>query len=67
MLRLLVVLAVLAVHVYAFIDCIRTPPTEARGLPYALWVLVVLVVPVIGPLLWLFSGRPGAFGPVRRR
>lgn len=67
MLRLLVVLAVVALHVYAFVDCMRTSPAHVRGLPFAAWVLVVLVVPVVGPLLWLWSGRPEAFDPVGRR
>lgn len=67
MLRLLVVLAVVGLHVYALVDCMRTRPEQVRGLPFAAWVLVVLLVPVVGPLLWLWSGRPEAFDPVGRR
>lgn len=68
MLRLLVVLAVLGLHVYAFIDVVRASPTQVRGLPFAVWVLVVIFVPVIGPLMWLWNGRPGAAGvPAGRR
>ena len=67
MLRLVVALAVIGLHVYALVDCIRTSPTEVRGLPYAAWVLVVLFVPVVGPMLWLWSGRPQAFDAVGRR
>lgn len=66
-LRFVVVLVAVGLHVYALIDCIRTPPTQVRGLPFAAWVLVVLFVPVVGPLLWLWSGRPEAFDQVGRR
>ena len=67
MLRLLVVLAVVGLHVYAFVDCVRTSPAHVRGLPFAAWVLLVLFLPVVGPMLWLWSGRPEAFDPVGRR
>lgn len=67
MLRVLVVLLVVGLHVYALLDCVRTSPAEVRGLPFAAWVLIVLFVPVVGPLLWLWSGRPEAFDVVGRR
>jgi hypothetical protein len=66
-LRFLLVLAVVGLHVYALIDCMRTSPTLVRGLPFAAWVTVVIFLPVVGPLLWLWSGRPEAFDPVGRR
>ncbi|MFC3689935.1 PLDc N-terminal domain-containing protein [Aquipuribacter hungaricus] len=67
MLRLLVVLAVVGLHVYALVDCMRTQPSLVRGLPFAAWVLLVLFLPVVGPLLWLWAGRPGADDPAVRR
>ena len=66
-LRLLVVLAVVGLHVYALLDCIRTSPAQVRGLPFAAWMLLVLFLPAVGPMLWLWSGRPEAFDPVGRR
>ena len=38
----------------------RTPAHEARTLPKWLWVLVTLLFPVVGPLMWLILGRPKA-------
>ena len=63
------VLAVLAfgLAVYALIDCARTDSREVRALPKPLWLLVVLLLPVLGPLAWLLTGRaPRAPGPGRR-
>ena len=41
-------------------DAVRTPAHEARTLPKWLWVLVTLLFPVVGPLMWLILGRPKA-------
>lgn len=42
---------------YAAIDCAMSEPTRARVMSKPLWLIVIIVVPVIGPLLWLFVGR----------
>ncbi len=57
--RVLVGVVVVAVvfTVYTAIDCALTPRSRVRGLPRVLWVLVALVLPVIGGLLWLAIGR----------
>ena len=41
-------------------QAVRTPAHEARTLPKWLWVLVTLLFPVVGPLMWLILGRPKA-------
>ena len=53
------VLAALSVGltVYAIIDCARTGSTEVRALPKPLWLLVVVLLPVLGPVAWLVAGR----------
>ena len=45
---------------YTLLDAVRTPAHEARTLPKWLWVLVTLLFPVVGPLMWLILGRPKA-------
>jgi hypothetical protein len=50
--------AVLVVMLYAFIDCVQTPRAYARSLPKWLWLLLVVLVPVVGAVAWLFAGRP---------
>ncbi len=65
MFRVLIVLAVLGLAVYAFFDVLRTP---ASGLPYLrkpLWMLACLV-PVVGAVAWFWLGRPGGQLPGRR-
>lgn len=62
--RLLIGLAVVLViiTVYALVDCSLLPRERVRGLPRWAWVLVILFVPVIGPVLWLLVGRGGRAG-----
>lgn len=47
----------LAFWVYTIIDCVRTEGFRMRGLPKPVWVLLVIVLPLIGGLLWLTIGR----------
>ncbi|WP_460750070.1 PLDc N-terminal domain-containing protein [Myceligenerans cantabricum] len=39
--------------VYAFVDVLDAPPQERVGLPRWAWILIVLV-PVLGPLAWIY-------------
>lgn len=55
----LLLIAVL-VWVYAFYDALTAPPERVRNLPKALWLLIVLLVPVVGAIAWLAWGRPRA-------
>jgi hypothetical protein len=56
--RVLLYGAVLVLSLYALIDCILTPRAEARTLPKWLWLVLVVIVPVLGPVAWLLGGRP---------
>ncbi|MFI1396345.1 PLD nuclease N-terminal domain-containing protein [Streptomyces sp. NPDC020681] len=60
MLRYLPLLLVLALWIYAFIDCLNTPENEVRHLPKVVWVIIVLLFGevLIGPIAWLVAGRP---------
>lgn len=59
MLRYLPFLLVLALWIYAFIDCLNTPEEEVRHLPKVVWVIIVLLFGevLIGPVAWLAVGR----------
>ncbi|MEU5767207.1 PLD nuclease N-terminal domain-containing protein [Streptomyces asoensis] len=59
MLRYLPFLLVLALWIYAFIDCLNTPEEEVRGLPKVVWVIIILLFGevVVGPVAWLVAGR----------
>ncbi|MBT2384428.1 PLD nuclease N-terminal domain-containing protein [Streptomyces sp. ISL-11] len=62
MLRYLPFLLILALWIYAFVDCLNTPEDEVRGLPKLGWVIVILLFGevLIGPVAWLIAGRPRA-------
>jgi len=61
--RALPFLIVLVVTLYALIDCLSAERGDIRGLPRPVWVLVILLVPVAGPIAWFFAGRPVALEP----
>jgi hypothetical protein len=60
MLRVLVPLVLLGLTVYTFVDCLQTAEAEQRHLPKLLWMLVILLLPAVGPIAWLVAGRPGS-------
>ncbi|MFD0563771.1 PLD nuclease N-terminal domain-containing protein [Kitasatospora saccharophila] len=68
MLRVVPVVALLALWVWAFIDCLTTPEDEVRHLPKVAWVIVVLFFPLVGSIAWLVAGRDrtGARGRAAR-
>jgi hypothetical protein len=57
LLRVVLVLVVVGVMVYALVDCWRSDAHEVRLLPRSVWFLVVLV-PLVGGVLWLVAGQP---------
>jgi hypothetical protein len=59
MLRYLPFLLVLALWIYAFIDCLNTPEEQVRGLPKVVWVIIILLFGevLVGPVAWLVAGK----------
>lgn len=54
---LFVIVIVVAMMIYSVIDCLRRTPAEVRGLPKSAWVVVIIVLPAIGTILWFLFGR----------
>jgi hypothetical protein len=50
----------LALAIYAVVDCIQTDAAEVRNLPKFLWILLILLFWIVGPIAWLVAGRPRA-------
>ena len=48
----------LVILVIALIDIIKTDDAAVRGLPKFAWVVLVVMLPLIGALVWLAVGRP---------
>ncbi|EST30605.1 PLD nuclease N-terminal domain-containing protein [Streptomyces roseochromogenus] len=74
MLRYLPFLLVLALWIYAFVDCLNTPEEEVRHLPKLAWVVIILLFGevLVGPVAWLITGRgrqaaADGSGPSERR
>ncbi|GAA1221250.1 PLDc N-terminal domain-containing protein [Rhodoglobus aureus] len=67
--RLLVVLAfaLVAVDVFAVVDVILIDRSRVRAMPKVLWVLVILLLPVIGVVLWFMLGKARSAGVGRTR
>lgn len=59
MARILIVGVVVAVAftLYSLVDAAMTDHTRARGVNKPVWIVIIVVLPVIGALLWLFIGK----------
>lgn len=64
--RYLGLLLVFGLTLYALIDCIRTDDSEVKGLPKVLWMVVIVLIGLIGPIAWLVAGRDRRFRPPPR-
>lgn len=49
---------VVALWIWALVDCITTDAEQCRNLPKGVWLLIVLLLFDIGSILWLLLGRP---------
>ena len=59
MVRYFLIAVALAVVLMVFcaVDAAMISRLRIRGLPRWAWLLVIILVPVIGPVLWLLVGR----------
>nr|WP_194425537.1 PLD nuclease N-terminal domain-containing protein [Microbacterium aquimaris] len=59
MARVLIPLALLliAFWILSILDCALQPPTRHRGVSKPAWLLIVILLPVIGGILWFIVGR----------
>lgn len=59
MLRSVPYLLLIALWIYALVDCLGTPPRQVRGLPKGVWLVIVMLLGVVlvGPLAWLLLGK----------
>jgi len=59
MARLFVIvpLVVLALDVFAVVDVIMTDARRVRAVPKVVWVLLIVLLPVIGVILWFVIGK----------
>jgi len=67
--RVLLILVVVGLMVYALVDVWGSEEDERGGLPRWLWVLLIVLLPLLGPISWIVmrvtrrSGSGPAPGP----
>jgi hypothetical protein len=54
---LILALVLTAFWVYTIVDCSVQPSSRHRGVSKPIWILIVVLLPVLGGLLWLLVGR----------
>ena len=57
MVRVLLVLAALGLTIFALIDLFGMSAQDVRGGSRFIWAVVILLLPVLGPAVWLWLGR----------
>jgi hypothetical protein len=55
--RVVLLVAVIGLGVYSFVAALQADAARIRVMPRWLWVAVIVVIPVIGPLAWLLTGQ----------
>jgi hypothetical protein len=54
----LVAIALFMFWIWALLDCIATDSSMCRNLPKTFWIILILILPDIGALVWVLLGRP---------
>jgi len=57
MLRVVLYALPLLIAIYAVVDLVQTPDDDVQGLPKLVWLLLIVLVWVVGPVAWLLVGR----------
>ncbi|MDR3359455.1 MAG: PLDc N-terminal domain-containing protein [Bifidobacteriaceae bacterium] len=56
----------LALMIYAIVDCAADDDVERTSVPKILWILIILFLPIAGPIAWLAVakiGKPRRYPP----
>jgi hypothetical protein len=48
--------------IFCLIDCILTDPAQVRNLPKIAWIILIIIIPLVGGIVWLVAGRPQRSG-----
>ncbi|WP_282006258.1 PLDc N-terminal domain-containing protein [Propioniciclava sinopodophylli] len=56
--RVLLIIAIVAVTVYALVEAAQAHPSRVRAMPRWLWFVAIVALPVLGPVGWFAIGRP---------
>lgn len=64
--RALLAIASIALTIYALADCVQTEDSRVRGIPKWAWILLVVLLPWVGPITWLLAGKDRIGGAAPR-
>ncbi len=56
--RVLPVVILVMLMIYAVVEVAQADPLRVRVMPRWLWVVAIILVPGVGALAWLLFGRP---------
>src|SRR5699024_11582052 len=59
----------IALSIFALSDCVQTEDEKIRGLPKWASIVLIVLIPWVGPITWLFVGKERNLGgdPPRRQ
>ncbi|HEX7352380.1 PLD nuclease N-terminal domain-containing protein [Brachybacterium sp.] len=57
----------IALTVFALADCVQTEDEKVRGLPKWAWIVLIVLIPWVGPITWLFVGKERSSGTGRQQ
>ena len=55
--RVILTLLAIGLAIYALVDCVQTEDDKVRGIPKLIWIVLIVLIPWIGPIAWLIAGR----------
>lgn len=65
MLRALPFVAILVLSIFCLVQVLTSRDDEIRNLPKIVWLLLILIFPLVGSVVWLAAGRPVYGAPSR--
>ncbi len=57
----------IALTVFALADCVQTEDEKVKGLPKWAWIVLIVLIPWVGPITWLFVGKERSGGTGRQQ
>jgi NADH:ubiquinone oxidoreductase subunit 6 (subunit J) len=56
--RVFAIIVAVAFYIWFVIDVAQNPKSGVRNLPKGVWLLIVVVLPILGGIIWMLAGRP---------
>jgi hypothetical protein len=64
--RALILVIAVALAIFCLVQVVQSRGQRVRGMPRWAWVLVIVLIPLLGPSAWLLWGQPKHGGPPKR-